>query len=125
IGLVLLEAGANVAFARLPRRFEFPHVALWTITPEKIGVAPDPRRDEIVRRLPKDRSPLHAVALQQSVCAPALQPRRQLPSQVDDVLQPVVEPEAAIRRMTVRCIACNEHATLLVLLCDCHPHVPE
>ena len=46
--------------------------------------------------------PLVTVGLQQRVAAPALQPRGDLPPEVRHVLQPVVQAEAAVRRVVQR-----------------------
>src|SRR5262249_52777998 len=59
------------------------------------------------------------------IAAPAFEPRRELPTEIDRVLQPVVEAEAAIGWMTVRRIAGDEDTADLVLFGHRHPQVPE
>ena len=51
--------------------------------------------------------------------------RRELPAEIDRVLQAVVEAEAAVGRMAVRGVAGDEHAADLVLLGDRDAQVPE
>src|SRR5262245_24942287 len=54
-----------------------------------------------------------------------MQRRRQLPAEVGGVFQPVVEPEAAVWRMTVRRIAGDEYPSHLVALRHGDAQIPE
>src|SRR4029079_567023 len=92
---------------------------------EERAIVADARCDEILRHLLEDRPALVAVGLQQGVAAPAVELRRELPAEIDRVLEALFEPEAAVGRMAVRGIAGDEDAADLVVLGDLHAQIPE
>src|SRR3954466_12886737 len=85
--LIDLSAVADVALLPLPRGLELRLVARRIVAVEERAIVPDPRGDEILRHLLEDRTPLVAVGLQQRVAAPAIQLGRELPAEIDRVLQ--------------------------------------
>src|SRR5690348_7980924 len=92
--LIDLGAVADVALLRLPGRLELRLVARRVVAAQKRAIVADAGGDEILGHLLKDRPPLVAVGLQQRFAAPAVKLRGELPSEIDRVLQAVVEPEA-------------------------------
>src|SRR5437660_12591104 len=89
--LIDLGAVADVALLPLPRGLELRLVARRTVAVEERAIVADARGDEILRHLLDDRAPLVAVGLQQHVAAPAVELGRELPAEIDRILQPVVE----------------------------------
>ena len=72
------------------------------------------------------RAALGLIAVQQRAAAPTLQPRRQLPAQVDPVGDPHVHPIAAEGRMQVAGVPRQEYSAQAVLVGDeptCDPFV--
>src|SRR5579883_189616 len=112
-------------FGCFPSAFELCAVTLGAVTIEKIAVGLDARENEVPGGFPEDRSPLFGVRIKQRLAAPALEARRKLPAQVDDVIKTVVEAIAPIGRMTVRGISGDEYATDPVSVGDRNAQVPE
>src|SRR5260221_13930193 len=81
--LIDLGAVADVALLPLPRRLELRLVVRRTVAVQERAIVTDARGDEILRHLLDDRAPLVAVGLQQRVTAPAVEPGRQLPAEID------------------------------------------
>src|SRR5581483_5617884 len=82
------------------------------------------RCDELAGNVAEDRAALGVVGREQRVATPALQSRGELPAEIDRVLEPVVEAEAPIGRMTVGGIARDEGAPGAIALGDCDTQVP-
>src|SRR5689334_3951706 len=101
---------ADVALTRLPGALEIGAVAAGIVARQECGVARDPRRDELVGDVAEDRAALRIVGGEQCISAPALQPCGELPAEIDRILEPVVEPEAAVGRMAVRGVSGDEGA---------------
>src|ERR1051326_8930201 len=74
----------------LPSKLEFGAIALGLITAQEFAIAADAGLDEILRGLVEDRAPLFAVSRKQRIAAPALYLRRELPAEIDDVVEAIV-----------------------------------
>src|SRR4030095_8283411 len=105
VRLIGLGAVADVALARLPGSFEVRAAALRVVALQKCLVARDPRRDEVIGDFAEDRASLRIVRGEQRAAPPALKAPRELPAEIDRVIEPIVEPEAAIGWMAVRGVA--------------------
>src|SRR5439155_26879993 len=92
---------------------------------EEIPVGLNARENEVLRRFPEDRLALFRVSVKQSLAAPAAQARRQLPAEIDDIVEAIVEAVAAVGRMTVRGISGDEYSTDPVFVGDRNAQVPE
>src|SRR5262249_12029047 len=97
----------------------------WCIAFEEFAVALDATGDHRFASLDEDRSALWRVRLEQPGATPALQHRRQFPTQVDHVLESRIQSEATIWRMAVARIAGDERASDLIRAGDRNPQVPE
>src|SRR5581483_11634226 len=109
----------------LPGVLEFGAVLVRAVAGEKRCVFLDPGLDKIPAGFQEDRLPLLAIALEQSIAAPALQHGGELPAEIGDVVETVVETVAAIGRMRMRGVAGNEHAADLIAFRDLDAQVPE
>src|SRR5579862_5940676 len=78
-------------FGFFPSALEFLDVAVRAVTIEEIPVGLNARKNEIPGRLPEDRLPLLRVSIEQRLASPAVQARGKLPTEIDDVIEPVVE----------------------------------
>src|SRR5688572_4773907 len=83
-----------------------------------------PRRDalEVLHRLlagaQAGRAPLRPVAREQAFAAPALDPRRELPAEVDRIGDAGIHSESAVGRHDMHRVAGEEHAAAAVALRD-------
>src|ERR1019366_3067867 len=84
----------------LPSPFELLAVPLRTVAIEEIPVGLNTPENEVLGRFPEDRLPLFRVSVQQSLAAPAAQARGQLPAEVSNIVEAIIEAVAAIGRMT-------------------------
>src|SRR6516165_10917098 len=109
----------------LPGALEFDPIAVRIKTGEELLVSADARLDKVFRRLLEDRAALLGIGLQQRVVAPALELGGELPTEIDRVVEPVVEAVGAIGRMRMGGIAGNEDAADLVILGDRDAQVPK
>src|SRR6185437_6201340 len=116
-------ADAGLPFG--PGALEFFAIAFGVVALQELAIPFDPPGDEILAGLLEDRMTFFAIGLQELLAAPAFELRLQLPAEIDDVLEPIVEAEAAIRRMAVRRIAGDEDAADLIALGDGHAQIPE
>src|SRR5262245_53108625 len=92
---------------------------------EEIPIGLNARENEVFRRFPENRLPLFRVSVQQRPATPAVQTRGQLPAEIDNIVEPIVEAVAAIGRMAVRGISGDEDATDPVFVGDRNAQVPE
>ena len=111
--------------APFPSSLELGPITLRIVAVQKLRIALDARGDEIIRRIPEHGAALFAIALKQGFSAPALHASSELPAQIDDVFETIVQPKATIGRMRMRGITCNENASTLVLVGHRHAHLPE
>src|ERR1700736_6701377 len=109
----------------LPCSRKFYQIALRAVAAEEFAVAADAGLDEVFRSLLENRPPLLAVAREQRRAAPTVERRRKFPTEIDDIVEPIVEAIGAIRRMRMRGIAGDEDATRLVSLGDRDAQIPE
>src|SRR5215471_14598873 len=127
--LVMRLVSQNIGRAEidvfLPGLLKFGPIALRAIAAQKFPIAADAGFDEIFRGLLEDRPPLFAVSREQRIAAPAVELRRKLPAEIDDIVEPVVEAIGAVRRMGMRGVAGDEDAAGLVSLGHRDPQVPE
>src|SRR3954468_17958472 len=91
-------------------RLERRTVSVGTPALDEGALALDLRGDDVLPDVAEDSFPLGAVGSEQSLPAPALQARRQLPAEIHCVLEPVVETESAVGRVGVRGVAGDERA---------------
>src|SRR5258708_15128021 len=124
IRLVGLRAIADVALARIPGALEVGAIALRIVAIEEFLVARDARRDEILPDLVEHGSAFFIVGREQSIAAPALQPRGELPAKIDGVFEPIIEPKAPIRRVAVRGITRKEDPAGAIGLGNRYAQVP-
>src|SRR3954447_6990390 len=106
-------------------RLERRTVSVGTPALDEGALALDLRGDDVLPDVAEDTLTLGAVGVEQSLAAPALQDRRQLPAEVHRVLEPVVEAESAVRRVRVRGVAGDEGAPGTVFARNLHAQVPE
>src|SRR5690348_5217517 len=125
VRLVAVHALAEVAFARGPGLLEFAAIARGIETREEVALLADARGDEILGNIAKHRLALRRIGIEQPLAAPAVQLRRQLPAEIDRVLEPVVEAEAAVRRMRMGGIAGDEDAAATIAVGDRVAQRPE
>ena len=71
-----------------------------------------------------DRPPLLFIGIQQRRAAPAAEHRGQLPTKIDRVTDPGIEPVATERRIQVRRIASKEHPSATHTVHHLHPGRP-
>src|SRR5438105_1800653 len=100
----------------LPCSRKLDRIALRAVTAQEFAVATDAGFDEILRGLLENRPPLFAIACEQRLAAPTVERRRKLPTEIDDIVEPIVEAIGAIRRMRMRGIASDEDAPPLIRL---------
>src|SRR5262245_3914445 len=119
------DARRRVIGMFIPGALEFGAVALWAILLEEFAIIADMALDRVVRELLEHRPTLVRIAIQQRSATPAVQRRGDLPAEIGNIIEPIVEPIGAIGRMTVRRIARDEGAVDLILLGDRDAQVPE
>src|SRR5262245_63367040 len=130
VRLVGDDARRRVIGMLVPGALELGAVTHWTIALEEFAILADISLDEIIGRVLEHWLPLLGVGIQKRGAAPAVQRRRDLPAEIDDVIKPAVEPIGAVRRMAVGGIARDEGVSDLVLLGDRNaqiraPHIDE
>src|ERR1700730_2733794 len=96
VGLVGLRAIADVALACVPGALEVGAIAVRIVAIEEFFIARDARRDELLRDLVEDRSAFFIIGSEQCIAAPALQPRGELPAEIDGVFETIIETKATI-----------------------------
>src|SRR5437764_657324 len=116
IRLIGFGTVTDVALARFPGALEIGAIALWIVAVEEFLVARDARRDEILRDFVEHRPALFVIRRQQCIPAPALQPCRKLPTEIDGVFETIVETKAPIGRVAVRSIARDKDSGSLIAL---------
>src|SRR5471030_2661484 len=114
IRLIRLRTVWCLGFSCRPSFFEFLVVAGRVVAREERGILSDARGNEVLGYVAEYRTAFLRIGTQQRLAAPALQDSRKLPAKIDRIFQSIVEPEAAIGRVTVRSVAGNEHAPGLV-----------
>src|SRR5579864_6207013 len=94
---------AGAALLR-PRSLELRAVLVRVVSLEPVPILVDTTGNHHFAGFLKDRPPLLAVRIQQSLTAPALQRRCQFPAEIGGVLQPGIQSETAIRRVLMACV---------------------
>src|SRR5215813_4783203 len=110
------DARRRAVGMRVPGALELGAIALRAVALEELAVLADIGLDEILGRLLEHRPPLLRVGRKQRGAAPTLQRRSDLPAKIGDVIEPIVEPIGAIRRMAVSGITRDEGAPDLIFL---------
>src|SRR5437016_1016287 len=105
VRLVIAHEWPALGLELLPGALERRRLPLGIMAIDELALPGDPRGDELIRELAKHRAAFLVVGVEQRLAAPALQPRRNLPAEIGHVLEPIVEPEAAIRRMRMGGVA--------------------
>src|SRR5712692_8941286 len=92
----------------LPGPRKLSRIALRVVAAQEFAVAADAGLDEVFRSLLENRPPLLAIACEQRLAAPTVERRRKLPTEIDDIVEPIVDALDAIRRLRIRGIAGDE-----------------
>src|SRR5258706_11063576 len=116
VRFVVLETRADVGLAGSPCPLEVLAVPRRIVPREEFTVRADARGDEILADVAEYRTALGVVRIEQPVSAPTGERRRELPAEVDCVLEPVVEAEGAVGRMAVRSVAGEKYPPLAIAL---------
>src|SRR5262249_57238111 len=116
------RGGVGVLF---PGLLELGAIAVGAVAAEEFLVALDAGLDEIFRCLLEDRAALVGVGFEQRLAAPAVELRGKLPTEIDDVVEAVVEAVGAVGRMRMRGVAGDEHAADLISFGDRDAQIPE
>src|SRR5476651_1792624 len=104
VRLVAAYPPADIGGEFPPHALEGHAVALGSFALEQVTLALDTRGDKILASFLENRSPLVAVGTKQQIAAPPVELRRELPSKIDRVFETIIETEAAIGGVAVRCI---------------------
>src|SRR5215469_10694278 len=75
----------------LPGLLECGEIALGAIADHEFLVAPDAGLDEVFGGLLEDRPPLQRIAVQQRIAAEAFESCRELPAEIDHVIEAVIK----------------------------------
>src|SRR4051812_32468458 len=125
VRLIALRTRPKLVLPPVPRALELREIALGIKAFEELCVLPDASGDEVLTHGLEHGTALVVVRAQQRLAAPAFERGLQLPAQVDGVLQPIVEAEAAVGRVAVRSIARDENAARAIALGERDAQVPE
>ncbi len=125
VRLVSCDARRRAIGMLVPGALELGAIALRAVALEEFLVLADIGLDEILRGLLEDRPPFLGVGVEQRRATPALEAGGDLPTQIGDVVEPVVEPIGAVGRMAVGGVARDKDAPDLILLRNRDAQVPE
>src|SRR6202047_2822873 len=125
IRLIIDHDRAAAGLELLPCPPEGRGLAIRVVAVDDLALPLDPGGDELVADLLEDRPALLVIGAQQVLAAPPLDTGGKLPAEIGHILEAVVEPEPAIGRMRMRCVARDEDPARAIPLRHRDAQIPE